>query len=96
MLQKLDAKDFIMAMLKETDVHKERNRWMLMKRSDVPTEKQVNDKAKIILSFWSFKCKQFPSGTQQAHSSVVCPWWDAAMGCRLLGDIQPVSQLDNC
>jgi hypothetical protein len=46
-----DKAEFIQAMLKETEVHEQRNHWTRMLRSDLPPG------AKTILSIWSFKRK---------------------------------------
>eukprot|EP00957_Ditylum_brightwellii_P131579 10034649-Ditylum_brightwellii.AAC.1 len=62
MMKQNDRKDFIMAMLYEIKVHKVREHWMLMKRAEVPADKRVNGKVKIIVSVLSFKRKRFPSG----------------------------------
>ena len=41
---------FIMTMLDEIQVHEEQGHWTLMKHNDVPMDKCVNSKVKIILS----------------------------------------------
>eukprot|EP00957_Ditylum_brightwellii_P089375 6805353-Ditylum_brightwellii.AAC.1 len=40
MLKQPDDKDFIRAMLKEIEVHESREHWTLMRRDNVPMEKQ--------------------------------------------------------
>eukprot|EP00957_Ditylum_brightwellii_P077963 5926307-Ditylum_brightwellii.AAC.1 len=63
MMKQVDAKEFIAAMLKEMEVHKNRKHWTCMLKSDVPKDKlDKNGKLKTILSVWSFKRKRFPSG----------------------------------
>eukprot|EP00957_Ditylum_brightwellii_P117134 8933615-Ditylum_brightwellii.AAC.1 len=43
-----------------------------MKRVDVPSSKQMNGKVKTIVSIWSFKRKQFPSGQLMKHKACLC------------------------
>eukprot|EP00957_Ditylum_brightwellii_P168302 12812009-Ditylum_brightwellii.AAC.1 len=63
MMKQDDAKEFIAAMLKEVEVHENRNHWTCILKSGVPKDKlDKNGKLKIILSIWSFKRKRFPSG----------------------------------
>eukprot|EP00957_Ditylum_brightwellii_P202521 15330529-Ditylum_brightwellii.AAC.2 len=51
MMKQDDAKAFIAAMLKEVEVHENRNHWTYMLKSDVPKNKlDKNRKLKIILS----------------------------------------------
>eukprot|EP00957_Ditylum_brightwellii_P137482 10482008-Ditylum_brightwellii.AAC.1 len=72
MLQQPDAKDFVLAMLKEITVHEDRNLWTLMKCTEVPPDKLVNGKVKTIMSIWSFKRKRFPSGELNNHKAWLC------------------------
>eukprot|EP00957_Ditylum_brightwellii_P034614 2624668-Ditylum_brightwellii.AAC.1 len=58
MMKKPDHKDFIMAMLKEIEVHERREHLTCMLKSQVPKDKlDKNGKLKSILSIWSFKKK---------------------------------------
>eukprot|EP00957_Ditylum_brightwellii_P193397 14725772-Ditylum_brightwellii.AAC.1 len=61
------------AMLKEVKVHKNRNHWTYMLKSDVPKDKlDENVKLKTILLIWSFKRKRFPSGKLMKHKVRLC------------------------
>eukprot|EP00957_Ditylum_brightwellii_P094273 7177910-Ditylum_brightwellii.AAC.1 len=61
-----------MAMLDEIKVHEDREHWKLMKRAEVPADNRVNEKVKNIVSTWSFKRKQFPSGQLMKHKACLC------------------------
>mmetsp|Transcript_14797 Transcript_14797/g.21891 ORF Transcript_14797/g.21891 Transcript_14797/m.21891 type:complete len:426 (-) Transcript_14797:484-1761(-) len=76
MMKQDDRKDFILAMLDEIKVHEDRDHWTLMKRVDVPSSKRVNGKVKTIVSIWSFKRKQFPSGQLMKHKAHLCTHGD--------------------
>eukprot|EP00957_Ditylum_brightwellii_P153211 11661157-Ditylum_brightwellii.AAC.1 len=75
MMNQDDAKDFIAAMLKEVELHENRNNWTCMLRSDVPKDKLDNNgKLKTILSNWYFKRKRFPSGKFMKHKGQLCTY----------------------
>eukprot|EP00957_Ditylum_brightwellii_P048897 3709942-Ditylum_brightwellii.AAC.1 len=52
-----DQKEFVLSMLNEVKVHKDREHWTLMKKDDVLICKRANGKVKTIISIWSFKRK---------------------------------------
>eukprot|EP00957_Ditylum_brightwellii_P200312 15271358-Ditylum_brightwellii.AAC.1 len=72
MLKQDGVKNFVMAMLHEIQVHEDQGHWTLMKRGDVPMDKQANGKVKTIMSIWSFKRKRYASGLLLKHEARLC------------------------
>ncbi len=65
-MREKDYHEFIKAMIKEVDDHKNRNYWTIMSRQEMPAD------AKTIMAIWSFKCKRFPDGTLDKHKAHLC------------------------
>ena len=61
-----DYHKFVKAMIKEVDDHENRNHWSIMHCCDMPVD------AKIIMSIWSFKHKQYPDGSLNKHKARLC------------------------
>jgi hypothetical protein len=61
-----DYHEFLKAMIKEVDDHKNRNHWTFMRHSDMPVD------AKTIMSIWSFKCKHYSGGSLNKHKARLC------------------------
>ena len=53
-------------MMKETQDHESRGHWTVVPRSDKP------HKVKSILAIWAFRCKRFPDGRINKHTSTLC------------------------
>ncbi len=62
-MHKKDYQEFVKAMVKEVDDHKNRNHWTILNRRDMPPD------AKTIMAIWSFKQKRFPDGTLNKHKA---------------------------
>ena len=61
-----DAADFIKSMLIEIAAHETNNHWSMIPRSSLPPG------VKTILSIWSFKRKQSPTGELLKHKARLC------------------------
>ena len=59
-------REFVKAMIKEVDDHKNMNHWTIMNPRDMPTD------AKTIMANWSFKRKRVPDGTLNKHKAHLC------------------------
>jgi hypothetical protein len=78
-----DYHEFVKAMIKEVDDHKNRNHWTIMRCSDMPVD------TKTIMSIWSFKRKHYPEGSLYNHKARLCEhsgmqtwgqnYWDTCM-----------------
>ena len=64
MLRQHDKNDFIKAMDKEIQGHKDGNHFKIVRKSDAP--------GTIIKSIWSFKRKRDPSGSITKHKDRIC------------------------
>ena len=63
MLLQLDNPYFILAMIKEVELNKDRRYWTLIKNSEVNNKHKNNDgNLKTIRPVWSFKLKILPHG----------------------------------
>ena len=81
-----DYQEFVKAMIKEVDDHKNRNHWTIMNCRNMPPD------TKTIMAIWSFKRKRFPDGSLNKHKARLCAR-HANMGPQLLGNVCPGSQL---
>ena len=63
MLKIDDIKDFMLAIMKEVEVHKSCDQWELIDRNKLPAG------AKTILSVWGFKRKRHPDGRIYKHKA---------------------------
>ena len=73
MLLQPDKSDFIIAIVKEVEVHEVINHWKLMKKSKVNNKHKNKDgKLKTILSLWYFKRKIFPYEILMKHKTRLC------------------------
>ncbi len=66
MLLQPDKREFLEAMLKETNEHESRGHWLVVLRSSMP------EGTKPIQAIWSFKQKRFPDGTLNKHKARLC------------------------
>ncbi len=65
-MREKDYHDFVKAMVKEVDDHKNGNHWSIMLHCNMPKD------TKTIMSIWSFKRKRYPDGTLNKHKARLC------------------------
>ena len=65
-MNKDDGMEFVKAMVKEIKPHEDAEHWTMIERLKMPLG------TKTIMSIWTFKRKQFPSGIINKHKARIC------------------------